>query len=598
VNNIDLADPVVREGQAQRGRLAFKFADVLLVEGGYQKIDGDFQSIGLRRTGVRSEELDGSATLQLGRFLPSDWRVGMPLTGSWTHSTVFVENIAEYEGSVADLGKTVSDTANVNLAFTKAAWPSLSFRFTDYRGVNETAKRRDHTESASVNFDYSIISDLFFVPTKLNARYLFKKDAVEYEPEAGRVDSITGKQEVFTAVTWQFIRGLSFSPSFSFTDTRDLLHSEPLNYTQRSSFLLSYSRYRLVQPSLDFGTTYSERYNPASLYGGESYDVSVSNNLSAGLPLALGTLVERWFGSWTTNLNYSLRRGSGYSQVISKPPPEYIWGWDHIWSGGGEPIYATRGYSYLVGNRFRPLEFFRAFDDPEFASFDVLLAEVKYSFSTDLSEAYGSSSRTWTEVWPAGELTITGHRYFPIFASLLQQSTLKLSYQKQTTRLVGVSVSRTYTPSVSWRATWSDYLSTRVSYAETCTITDESGSAFGIGDTHRVSNTYNPQASLTFNIELPGTFRIPFLGADVPLRNELRLTATYNLVMVENTISGGGQTPPDDTTRHTGSLSGGYYLTTNIHANLTLTYEDFTNETSVGYDYSSFDVRLALELKF
>ncbi|MCK4593183.1 hypothetical protein KAU45_01685, partial [bacterium] len=111
VNNIDLRNPVVREGQAQRGKLTFKFADVLRVEGSYQKIDGEFQSIGLRRTGVTSEDFDGVATLQLGKFMPDEWKVSMPLSGSWTHSTVCVENIAEYEGSIEDLGKTVSDTA-------------------------------------------------------------------------------------------------------------------------------------------------------------------------------------------------------------------------------------------------------------------------------------------------------------------------------------------------------------------------------------------------------------------------------------------------------------------------------------------------------
>jgi hypothetical protein len=598
VNNLDLHDPVVREGQAQRGKLSFRFADVLTVEGSYQKVDGDFQSIGLRRTGVTSENLDGVGTLQLGKFMPAEWKVSMPLTGSLTHSTVFVENISEYEGSVEDLGRTVSDTGKASVSLSKTAWPTLGFSYTDYRGLNETAGRTDHKQTASANFDYSIISDLFFVPTKINARYLYKKDSTDYEEETGKVDVVTGKDELTTSMTWQFIRGLSLSPSFSFTNTRDLLHSEPVSYTQNAGVMLSFSRFRLAQPSLDVGTTYSELYNPPTDYLGETRDVSVSNSFSASLPLALGTLLEKWFGSWTTNLNYSLRRNSTYDDVTRRPPAEYVWGWDHIWHEGGEPTYAGRGYSYLVSNRFRPLEFFRSFDDPELKSYDVLLGEIKYSFSTNLSKAYGSISRTWTEVWPAAELTITGHKYFPIFASLLQHSTVKLSYQKQTTKWIGVSLTRTYTPSVSWRAGWSDDFSTRLTYTETSTITDESGSVYGIGDTHRVTNTYSPGASLTYNLELPGSFRIPFLGEDVPLRNELQLTASYSLSIVENTVSGSGQTPPDDTTRHTASVSGGYYLTTNIHANLTLTYEDFTNETSVGYDYSSFEAKLALELKF
>ncbi|MCX7022217.1 MAG: hypothetical protein NTW26_08120 [bacterium] len=598
VNNIDLENPVVREGQAQRGRLFLKFADVLTVEGSYQKVEGDFQSIGLRRTGVTAEDLDGAATLQLGAFMPTDWGIALPLTGSMTHSTVSVENIADYEGSVEDLGQTVSDTAKGNLTFSKTGWPTIGFAYTDYRGLNQTAQRNDHEEAMSASFDYSIISELFFVPTKVNARYLYKKDSIAYEEETGRVDTVTGKEEVTTSVTWQFIRGLSFSPNFSFSDTRDLLHVEPVSYTQNSGLMLSFSRFRLAQPSLDFGTTYSELFNPPLGFTGATYDVSVSNNFSASLPLSLGTLIEKWFGSWTTNLNYTLRRSSTYDEVTQKPPPEYVWGWNNIWHEAGEPTYSGRGYSYLISNRFRPLEFFRGFDDPELASYDVLLGEIKYSYSTDLSEAYGSSSRTWTEVWPAAELTITGHKYFPIFAALLQQSTVKLSFQKQTTKWIGVSLSRTYTPGISWRAGWSDDLSTTLSYTEASTITDESGSAYGIGDTHRVTNTYNPGASLTYVVELPGSFRVPFLGEDVPLRNELQLTASYNLTIVENSVSGSGQTPPDNTTRHTASLTGGYYLTTNIHANLTLTYEEFTNKTSVGYDYSSFDAKLALELKF
>jgi len=594
VNNIDLYDAVQREGRAVRGRVMLDFGDALVLQGDYTKLDGDFQSIGLRRTGITSEDYQASGTLQLGAFLPNEWKIGLPLSASYTRSDDYVANIAEYEGSLEDVGRTTSDTTKVSLGFNRVNLPRINLSYTDYNGFNESFGRRDDDVTYSADLDYSLLQGFFLLPTKINARYLYQSQRTDYDDDTGRVDTHTGEHEFNSSLTWQFIRGLSLTPRYSFTDSRDLRRGEDIGFGQTSGVSLSYNRYRLVQPSLDYLTTYTERFNPGGSTTADTYDVSVSNNFTASLPTSPGLLIEDYFGSWTANANFSLRRGSTYNDTGGTPPPEYVWGWDTVWKEAGEAVSASRGYSYMISTRLRPLEFFRASSNTSLHELDFLLAQLKYSFSNDLTESYGTTSQTWTETWPAGDLTITTTRYFPIFAELLQQSILKLGFQKTTVKQIGVSTSRTYSPNFSWRATWSDALSTTADYTETTTITDEEDSLFGFGGAHRVTNTYNPAMSLTYNIELPGTFTIPFLGGDVPLRNDLRLTGRYSYKLVQGNEDSGA----DETKRHTASLSAAYYLTTNIHADLALTYEDFTNETSVGYNYNSFDVRLTMEIKF
>ncbi len=594
VNNIDLHEAQLREGQAARGRVSLDFGDVLRLDGTYTKIEGDFQSIGLSRTGITREDWGASGTLELGAFMPNDWKVGLPLSASYTRADTYVENIAAYEGSLDDLGRTTSDTINASLAFNRVSLPRLSFKYTDYKGYNENYGRNDHDVTYGVNLDYSLLQGFFLLPTKIDGRYLYSTDQTTYEEQTGRVDSFTGSHELTSSITWQFARGLSFTPAYSFKDSRDLLRDEPTSFTQTGRVGLSYNRFRLLQPSLDYSTTYNERYTPGSTYYPESWDVGISNSFSASLPTSPGLLIEDYFGSWTASFNYSLRRSSSYDDVESLPPAEYIWGYDTIWHDGGEATSASRGYSYSASTRLRPLEFFRASSNTDLHDLDFILAQLKYSFSTDLSESYGSSSETWTETWPAGDLTLTTTKYFPIFSDLLQQSIFKAGFQKTTTKWIGVSLTRTWSPSFSWRATWSDTFSTTADYTESSTITDEEASDYGFGGAHRVTNSYNPSASLTYNLELPGTFTVPFLGGDVPLRNELRLNARYSYKLT----NGNEESGTDETKRSTVSLSGAYYLTTNIYADLTLTYEDFVNETSVGYNYTSFDVKLSLEIKF
>jgi len=589
VNNIDLLGSVVREGQAQRGAVIFQFGDVLNLRGDYTKIESDFQSIGSQRSGRTSESYAAAGTFNLDKFFPSQWMVSMPLTASWTRSDSYVDNIADYEGSTQDLGRTLSDTIDVGWSFRKTTLPSLRFAYNDYSAFNESSDRHDDRQSYSGSFDYSILSELFFVPSKINVRYLKRFDRVTYGGDSGYSNSRTTSDEFSSSVTWQFIRGMTFSPSFSFTDTQNLLYNEPISYSHTSRASLSYSHFRLIQPSISVNSTYTERFNSGGGYYDDSYDVGVNNSLSISSPLALGTLVEKFWPTWTTSLSYSLRHNSSYNGVTELPDDKYRFGLDLTWEGAGEAAAAGSGYSYLVSNRFRPIEFLSQEND-------ILLAQIKYSFSSTISETFGTRSESWTEIWPSAELTITGHKYFPVFASLLQRSTVKLSFDKSTTKWIGQSLTRTYTPSVSWRATWSDALSSRVEYRETTSIVDELYDPFGFGDgaAHRVTTTVSPSASLTYNVELPGNFRIPFLGGDLTVRNELSLTASYNL----SQVSGNKDSGTDATTRHTFSLSAGYYLTTSVHTNLTLTYEDYANEDQVGYNYNSLNGRLALEIKF
>jgi len=589
VNNIDLLGSVVREGQAQRGAVVFQFGDVLNLRGDYTKIEGDFQSIGSQRSGRTSESYSAAGTFNMDKFFPNQWAISMPLTASWTRSDSYVQNIADYEGSTQDLGRTLSDTVDVGWSFRKTTLPSLRLGYNDYSAYNQSSDRQDSRQSYSGSFDYSILSDLFFVPSKVNVRYLKRFDKATYGASSGYSDSHTTSDEFSSSITWQFIRGLSFTPAFSFTDTNNLLYDEPISYTHSSRAALSYSHFRLIQPSVSVNSTYTERFNSGGGYYDDSYDVGVNNSLSISAPLALGTLVEKFWPTWTTSLSYSLHHNSSYNAVEELPSDRYRFGLDLTWEGADEAAAAGSGYSYLVSNRFRPIEFLSQEND-------ILLAQVKYSFSSTISETFGTRSESWTEIWPSAELTITGHKYFPVFASLLQRSTVKLSFDKNTTKWIGQSLTQTYIPSVSWRATWSDALSSRVEYRETTTIVDELYDPFGWGDgtAHRVTTTVSPSVSLTYNIELPGNFRLPFLGGDLTVRNELSITASYNL----SQVTGNEDSGTDTTTRHTFSLSGGYYLTTSVHTNLTLTYEDYANEDQVGYNYNSLDGRLALEIKF
>ena len=143
-------------------------------------------------------------------------------------------------------------------------------------------------------------------------------------------------------------------------------------------------------------------------------------------------------------------------------------------------------------------------------------------------------------------------------------------------------------------ATWTRTFRTRADYYYTMTdneeVDPETDVRTGIVRTEREKN---PSLTLYYDLAMPRGFKVPLLGT-IRWRNELNLTAGVAVTQVR--VSANSTHDNTDEVEYT--LSGGYYITTNLHADVTGSLKQYTNLTQAGQDYSTVGVSGNFEIIF
>lgn len=623
VNDIQLLDPINQVGTAKRFKVGADFGNFVRVNVGARKMDAGFEELGTTG-GARSTTTgeDADATVELAKFMPDKWNARMPVSGSVSKSETLTEEKYDPQQSIYAQGKTVSVSRKIGISFDKYKLPSWDFNFKNSDAINYKYARTTENDTYSGGVDYDLYPKRAFLPANVRSDFDRQyRDETYGDPEEANLNRHWITDDSRSSVTYEPAQDLEVTPSYDYSYTRDRRDRSEESFDETYGGKVSYDRIKGIRPSTTYTSTYRETVQisgedgggggngepPAPQYQGlilgedETLDLSLSTDYNVTVPFEIGKLTGDkavGFTKWSTTPTYDLTRSSNYDGMTGRPAMSYRVGRYYLLpdvAPDDERLSSSRiRHSVTLNNRFNPLEFLGARKGTKWETWDFIQADVDYSYSNELSRTHSTLSRTIGTTFPDVTVQLTGTKNFPLVANYLDRSTVVASYYRKRTYQEREDLELKQKPGLSWRATWTRTFRTRADYYYTITdneeIDPETNVRTGIV---RTEQEKNPSLTLYYDLAMPRGFKVPLLGT-IRWRNELNLTAGVAVTQVR--VSANSTHDNTDEVEYT--LSGGYYITTNLHADVTGSLKQYTNLTQAGQDYSTVGVSGNFEIIF
>jgi hypothetical protein len=630
VNNITLTLPEDQVGGARRVKTSFDFGNFIKFGGGYRNVDGGFEELGSTSTArSATTSADGNATLELAKFMPDPWNVRLPLYGYVTKSETITEDKYDPKQSIYSQGRTVGVTRRIGLSFDKYKLPSWDLEFKNSDSINYKYARTTASDTYRLNMDYEIYPRRTWLPANVRSNFDRRFDTTVYGTKTQTDENrawITDDSR--SSVKFEPLPELELTPSYNYGYTRDRADRTEESFDETYGFKTQYYGVKGLRPNANYTSTYRETVevrasgtggtggtggagaaygpDPVTLFGqprlgpDEAMTLSLSADYNVSVPVELGKLTgDRTPGinKWTCTPGFDQLRSSSYDDLRTRPGWRYRVGRDYVIQGIGAAsdnfVSSRLRNSFTLKNRLNPFEFLGLRKGTKWENWDFIQADVDYAYSNELSNTTGGINRTITTTFPDLTFNLYGTKNFPLVAEYLDRSTVVLTYNRRKTYQDFESLEYRDKPGVSWRATWtrtfrtrSDYYYTRTKTAELDPDTDQ---PTGVTELLREKN---PSLTLYYDLAMPRGFKVPLLGT-IRWRNELNLTAGVDYTQVR-----GENSSEDDSNEIKYTLSGGYYVTTNLHADVTGSLAEYRNLSEEGQDYTTVGVTGNFEIIF
>ena len=613
VNDIILLEPEDLIGRAMRASTSLDFGNFIKVSGGFRNVGAGFEQIGTTATArSTTTSKNAEATLELAKFMPDLWNARMPLSGSASKSETVTEEKYDPKQSIYAQGRAVGVSRRIGIMFSKYKLPSGDFSFRNSDSLNYKYGRTVESDTYSGGMDYDVYPRKRYLPT--NVRTDFDRDFqkttyAQKEKESTNTDWVTDDSR--SSVKFEPIEDLEITPSYDYDYTRDRIDKTEESFDETYGLRADYFYVKGLRP----GTSYTSSYREIVLLGTEEetppetdsgpnlgpaevLDLSLSTSYNFSVPVDVGKLTDertRGINKWSITPSYDLIRSSSYTDMAGRAPMWYRMGRDHVlpeFTDTPKYINSRRRYSITVNNRFHPLEFLGYREGTKWENWDFIQTDFDYSYSNELSVITGGPSRTISTTFPDVTCQLYGTKNFPLVAAYLNRSTVAASYVKRRVYQQDNDVEVQQKPGISWRATWTRNFRTRADYNYTYTKTQELDPGDTPTDRFHILTEKNPSLTLYYDVANPHGFKVPLLGT-LRWRNELNLTAGVSF-----TETRGVEAAQDDTDEWIYTLSGGYYVTTNLRADVTGTVTRFKNYSGIQQDYRTVGINGNFEIIF
>ncbi|MCP4228561.1 MAG: hypothetical protein GY771_00230, partial [bacterium] len=494
----------------------------------------------------------------------------------------------------------------------------LDFSYKNSISSNDIYGRVSDSDTYSASMNYNVFPQTRYLPRNINGSFTRKLDRTDYlesedsnEDRNWRTDSFRG------SVKFEPAKDLTLEPRYNFNITMDQKDETENNFGESYSLSTRYDRIRGLRPNASYTSSYSETVEETFGAGsgaagsgigitgvnkapGETLNLSLATSLSSSCPIDIGKLSNDGvpgINKLSISPSYSLLRASSYNDENDRPKIGYRMGKDHLLPDSDNLITSRVRHTVSVNNRFNPFEFLGHRVGTKWEDWDFVQTDFDAAYTWEKSNTTGTVSRTRTLTFPDITNKISGVKNFPIFAGMMKRSTVTVSYSRKQTRKVFETVTVKHSPAASWRATWkAGGLRTRFDlsydYATFNYINEKyEDENDELPPTEKETNI-SPSFTVNYDWAMPRGFELPFLGT-LRWRNELNLEANVSLNQsrYENTAN-------DNSDRWDYSLSGGYYLTTSLHLDITGKYTTFKNISMAGADYNTISVSGNLEIIF
>jgi len=616
LNDILLLEPEEQVGQAMRAGTSLDFGNFIKANVGFRNRGAGFEEIGttsLARTTTTSENAD--ATVELSKFMPDLWNVRMPVTGAVTRSETVTEEKYDPKQSIYSQGKTIGVSRRAGIAFGKYKLPSLDFDFRNSDSVNYKYARVSEADTYSGGVDYDIYPRRRYLPVNVRSDFDRQYTKTSYN-EKGKESSGTDwvADDSRNSVKFEPVDDLEITPSYSYGYTWDRITNAEEAFDESYGMRVNYFHVKGLRPGTSYTSSYREDVRVGTEEGGgeppgqdrgpnlregQKLDLALSSSYNVNVPVDVGKLTDeraRGLNKWSITPGYDLVRSSSYTEMTARAPYSYRTGIDPLLPQypPGEPnfVNSRRRHSITVNNRLNPLEFLGYRTGTKWENWDFIQADVDYSYANEISNNTGVASRTVSTTFPDLTFQLYGVKNFPLVADYLERSTVVVSYYRKKTYQQFQDIEIQQKPGLSWRASWYGKFRTRADYFYTHNKSQDIDDADQPTGPERIVTQENPALTLYYSIANPKGFKLPLLGT-LRWRNELDLTAGVSYIKTR-----GIQADQYDTNEWRYELTGGYYLTTSLRADVTGTVTRFKNLSLTGNDYATVGVRGDFEINF
>jgi hypothetical protein len=271
-----------------------------------------------------------------------------------------------------------------------------------------------------------------------------------------------------------------------------------------------------------------------------------------------------------------LTRSTSFDDLSVRPDIDYRVGYN-TGINGLTPKSSRMRHSFSLSNKYRPFQYLAKNFGTKYSNWDCLATTFGITVAHETVSATSSIAKSRSVTFPDIDIRLDGTKNFPIFSGMLLRSTVVVGYRKKNIDVFGISHSTDHNPYFSWRASWSDTFRTRFDLDYDALSTKE----FDF-DTVRKDRTLKPAVTINYDLKMPSGFNIPVLGKIFRFRNELNFQGEISYTRMRTENSG-----EDSYNRWDGSISAGYYITTNLHLTLTTAYTNYKNLTRDGRNYST-----------
>ncbi len=463
LNEIHVAEPVTRVGNAQKLSADFEVPGWATFGGKHRFVDKNFQT----PTSVvaNQDRRDDSAYLNWSRLSWFPMSFALQRTVSDTPSTVQTGQLSNLV-NLLQQGKVTTWTGSAQGNISYGAYPRLSLSHTRNRTEYDLLTRLDDRKTFNGTMQYGVPWDSRFLPKTIDAsaghvRYDVSFQRPDVLAQAGNFNTEERTNSAGLRLTFQPWRGSAFNPSWTATKVDEnrteyqtgvaVASRYPKAFNQSAGFSSNFAITRWLNPQVNYQvdtiennilniSTFVVQTTTYVFQPGDIKTVNRSANGSISLPLNVGDIIPRVRLLRSMNIvsGYQLQDGDVWNQVEKGLDTKTA-----LWvrtplrpvNPAAQRANLTVRDTWSSTQRWSPLE---AFDiRGRLSAFKTLSLSNNYVLSVQKSEVTGTPSKTISRTLPDAVLNLSTLEQLFFAERWMSNAQMNYKFSRRTVENVG-----------------------------------------------------------------------------------------------------------------------------------------------------------------
>ncbi|MDI6786292.1 MAG: hypothetical protein QMD92_06230 [bacterium] len=594
INEIHLADNVVKEGEAKRVTIDTSYKDLLNLKWSQEKIDKNFESVGRTTPSqdIKSQNIDTS--LKLIKWLPLNYN----FKKEETYTDPLLDPVRTIGITRSKFGKRTFIGHNIGSKFSFKKFPTVNTNYSasenenDYR--NEERIENNKSLEINANYQYQFPSKIWVVPTgkelstSLSSRYYGSIRDTKYPKESTKDSYLKGKT-LGDSIT------INYTP-FSVLSTRVLFKFEREDQKKKESY---YPKFRSIGNDYKFDIYKIKGLKPqieVNCLVSEDYLNSVSDkevkNVKSIANFRFSDEINpvKWWSKMKFvefHPRYSLALSANYDKISKDLDTKDIIKEVYKDYYKDKLLFGKLEYESFLKNQRKNASKTKTYNlTNNWYVWKPLELSTTYTLIKDTQQTQ-SSLRYQEFITYRSRFRFDLIKIFPRFKEVAQSSYFILNYSQNKSIEPNISTSISINPNSIWNINWSREFRTNLSlnYQKSKKIYTKNTT---------LDETITPKFLMNYTILKPMKIKVPFSKKHLYLKNKLENKLSIDAILKKEDT---GQTRKK-TNQYNLSLGYDYRVKESLTTEVFAKTAYFQNKSEEFKDYLSYEVSVKVEFRF